>query len=63
MTAANVGIDRCPKCGAKTYLDSDYHGFFTYCLQCGYTRDVRRAETNPKAITGAVNRVPGMAKP
>jgi ribosomal protein S27AE len=32
--------NRCPKCGGNIYLDSDEHGWFEHCLQCGYTSDL-----------------------
>ena len=30
---------RCPKCNGNLYRDSDFHGYYEQCLQCGYTRD------------------------
>ncbi len=33
---------RCPKCGGSVYLDSDHFGWYEQCLQCGYTRNMKR---------------------
>lgn len=36
-----LGQKSCPKCGGhNVYLDSDQHGWFEHCLQCGYTGDL-----------------------
>ncbi len=41
------GHEHCPKCGGSIYLDSDEHGWFEHCLQCGYTRDMEVIATTP----------------
>lgn len=37
-----VSKTRCPKCGGSIYLDSDHYGWFEGCLQCGYTRNLKK---------------------
>jgi ribosomal protein S27AE len=37
-----VNKARCPKCGGSVYLDSDYYGWYEECLQCGYTRNLKK---------------------
>ena len=27
---------RCPRCGGELYLESDIHGLYASCIQCGY---------------------------
>lgn len=41
-----TGREYCPKCGGSVYLDSDEHGPFEHCLQCGHTRDLEIIVTN-----------------
>ena len=31
----------CPKCRGDLFIDSDSHGFFEQCLQCGYIQDLK----------------------
>ncbi len=33
---------RCPKCGGKVYLDSDYYGWYEQCIQCGHTQNLEK---------------------
>jgi len=34
--------DHCPKCNGKNiYLDWDEYGWYKYCFQCGYRKDVQ----------------------
>ncbi len=42
-------IDGCPRCGQGVItLDKDEYGWYEYCLQCGYTRDLAPV-TGPEA--------------
>jgi ssDNA-binding Zn-finger/Zn-ribbon topoisomerase 1 len=38
-------LKSCPKCkeGDVTF-DRDLYGWYEYCIQCGYTRDLMRLE-------------------
>ncbi len=42
---------KCPKCGGKIYLDTDYYGWYEQCIQCGYTKNLSRV-TRVNADTG-----------
>jgi len=34
-------LKSCPKCkNGDVTLDRDYYGWYEYCLQCGYMRDL-----------------------
>jgi len=34
-------LKSCPKCkNGDVTLDKDYYGWYEYCIQCGYTRDL-----------------------
>ncbi|MDD4858763.1 MAG: hypothetical protein PHR56_00955 [Dehalococcoidales bacterium] len=48
------GQENCPKCGGSVYLDSDEHGWFMHCLQCGHTKDLEVIVNNVReqAATG-----------
>ena len=46
-----TGQESCPKCGGNIYMDSDEHGWFEHCLQCGHTRDIE------VIIAGNVNKL------
>jgi len=34
-------LKSCPKCGGDLYIDSDYHGWYEQCLQCGYMAELK----------------------
>lgn len=35
-------LKSCPKCKTGAVgLDRDYHGWYVYCIQCGYSHDLR----------------------
>jgi len=37
----NLEIEGCPRCKkGKLTLEKDWYGWYEYCLQCGYTRDL-----------------------
>jgi hypothetical protein len=43
-----VKIGNCPKCRkGEIFLDKDQYGWFQYCLQCGYMRDLPDIVTTP----------------
>jgi ribosomal protein S27AE len=49
---------RCPRCGGSVYLDSDHYGWFEQCLQCGFTRNMKKVtrvqvETGDKHLAAA----------
>ncbi len=62
MPESQSGLDHCPKCGAKVYLDSDHHGSYTYCLRCGFTRDVPAAGVSPKPPGAAAGNLTKLTK-
>ena len=34
-------LEGCPRCKkGDIVLDKDFYGWYEYCLQCGYTRDL-----------------------
>jgi len=34
-------LKSCPKCKTGNVgVDRDHHGWYEYCIQCGYTRDL-----------------------
>jgi hypothetical protein len=35
-----LGLQSCPKCKGKLYIDSDFHGWYVECLMCGFSRDL-----------------------
>lgn len=35
-----IFLKLCPKCRGDPLLDSDVHGRYLKCLQCGYLRDM-----------------------
>jgi uncharacterized protein (DUF983 family) len=40
-TMGKVRNDSCPKCKTgKITLDRDFYGWYEYCVQCGYVRDL-----------------------
>ena len=37
-----VSRTKCPKCGGNVFLDSDHFGWYEGCLQCGYSRNLKK---------------------
>ena len=35
---------RCPKCHGQLSKESDFFGVYLECLQCGFTKDLKRGE-------------------
>jgi hypothetical protein len=42
---------KCPKCGGRVYLDTDYYGWYEQCIICGYTKNLAKV-TRVQAETG-----------
>jgi ssDNA-binding Zn-finger/Zn-ribbon topoisomerase 1 len=43
-------LKSCPKCkNGDVTFDRDLYGWYEYCIQCGYTRDLMRLEEFPDA--------------
>ncbi len=45
-----IFFKECPRCGGDIHCDSDVHGKYFSCMQCGYLKDVnenRAAVENP----------------
>lgn len=43
----------CPRCNGDVYFDSDFHGWFEQCLQCGcmhYLQIATKAEKQPRRV-------------
>jgi len=52
----------CPRCGGDLFLDSDLHGDFISCIQCGLVLDesrVPRLGVLARSGRKARDRVPG----
>ena len=51
----------CPRCKTGDVgVDRDHHGWYEYCIQCGYLRDlVGVVEVEPKPTGQARERRPG----
>jgi Zn ribbon nucleic-acid-binding protein len=45
-----IRLKSCPKCKTGDItIDRDHHGWYEYCIQCGYQSDlIRVAESEPK---------------
>ena len=40
-STAVLRLKSCPKCkNGDVMLDRDYYGWYEYCIQCGYVRDL-----------------------
>jgi hypothetical protein len=52
----------CPRCKTGDVgVDRDHHGWYEYCIQCGYMRDlVGVVELEPKPSKQTVERQPGV---
>jgi len=33
-------LKSCPRCHGDVVIESDYHGWYEHCLQCGYEHDL-----------------------
>jgi hypothetical protein len=42
---------RCPRCGGKILIDTDFHGWYEQCLQCAYTHDLELLNPEKKDPT------------
>jgi Zn ribbon nucleic-acid-binding protein len=51
-------LKSCPKCKTGDLaIDRDHHGWYEYCIQCGYQSDlVSVAESKPKPVSGSKKR-------
>jgi len=39
---AILKLKTCPRCkSGDVVFDRDYHGWYEYCIQCGYMRDLK----------------------
>jgi len=46
-------LKSCPRCKGDMMIDRDSHGWFGWCLQCGYQREFRDvAEAGQRAENG-----------
>jgi hypothetical protein len=49
-------LKSCPKCKeGDVTSDRDLYGWYEYCIQCGYTRDLMRLEKIPDAPSYSKN--------
>ena len=44
------GLQFCPKCKGKVYIDRDEYGWYVECITCGYTRDLKKVVIRKKNI-------------
>jgi Zn ribbon nucleic-acid-binding protein len=51
-------LKSCPKCkSGDIAIDRDHHGWYEYCIQCGYMSDlITMAESEPKQTCGGQKR-------
>lgn len=40
-------LNQCPRCNGCLQLDSDYHGSYELCIQCGFMRDTGHSVIYP----------------
>lgn len=52
-------LKSCPRCKkGDIALDRDHHGWYEYCIQCGYMRDlISMVELKPPACGGKKKRI------
>jgi ribosomal protein S27AE len=50
-----IRLKSCPKCKTGDItIDRDHHGWYEYCIQCGYTSDlISVAESGQKQVSGS----------
>ena len=50
-----IRLKSCPKCKTGDLaIDKDHHGWYEYCIQCGYTSDlITVAESGQKPASGS----------
>ncbi|HUT96502.1 MAG TPA: hypothetical protein VMW60_00065 [Dehalococcoidales bacterium] len=53
-----IKLKSCPKCKTGDItMDKDHHGWYEYCIQCGYMSDlVSVAESEQKQASGSKKR-------
>jgi Zn ribbon nucleic-acid-binding protein len=53
-----IRLKSCPKCKTgDVTIDRDEHGWYEYCIQCGYQSDlISVAESAPKPTSGSKKR-------
>jgi Zn ribbon nucleic-acid-binding protein len=53
-----IRLKSCPKCKTGDItIDRDEHGWYEYCIQCGYQSDlISVAESKPKPVSGSKKR-------
>jgi ssDNA-binding Zn-finger/Zn-ribbon topoisomerase 1 len=46
VNMGKMRIESCPRCGkGDISLDKDHYGWYQYCLQCGYMRDMANMDS------------------
>ncbi len=53
-----IKLKSCPKCKTgDVTIDKDHHGWYEYCIQCGYMSDlVSMAGSEPKKASSSKKR-------
>jgi len=53
-----IKLKSCPKCKTGDItMDKDHHGWYEYCIQCGYMNDlVSMTESGQKQTSGSKKR-------
>jgi Zn ribbon nucleic-acid-binding protein len=53
-----IRLKSCPKCKTGDItIDRDHHGWYEYCIQCGYQSDlISVADSAPKPASGGKKR-------
>lgn len=44
-------LKACPRCSGDVLVEHDLHGWYEYCIQCGYQRDLPSIKSVPPAKT------------
>ncbi len=52
-------LKACPRCGGDVIVESDLHGWYELCLQCGFQRDLPNMAKSQFAPSKAKKRVQG----
>ncbi len=57
-------LKSCPRCTGDVHADSDMHGTFLKCLQCGFSKDLSpemaaRLFRTPSSVPSAPVALPG----
>ena len=59
VVMGKLKLESCVRCRGDVAYDKDQYGWYEYCLQCGYVRDLPVvAESAPRRPVGVEERLP-----